>query len=98
MERSDVGMLLGVPAHLYRQAAVDLWKWLGATLSGDSVRAFGFETRLQFFIGFFQTRFREFLREPRHARSAELLPLLHALRRPRAAVSRSAKDAVEAPE
>jgi glucosyl-dolichyl phosphate glucuronosyltransferase len=98
MERTDVGTLVGVPAHLYRQAAVDLWKWLGATLAGDLVRAFGFETRLQFFIGFFQTRFREFLRKPRQARSAELLPLLHALRRKRAAVSRSAKDALEAPK
>jgi len=98
MERTGVGTLLGVSAHLYRHAAVDLWKWLRATLAGDSVRAFGFETRLQFFIGFFQTRFREFLRKPRHARSAELLPLLHALRRRRATESRSAKDAIEAPE
>ena len=34
MERSDAGTLLGVPAHLYRQAAMDAASWLGLALRG----------------------------------------------------------------
>jgi glycosyltransferase involved in cell wall biosynthesis len=61
--------LLGVPIHLYRQAAGDAVAWMAARLSGGSSRAFHHELRLRFFGGFFRTRTQEFLRWRRRERS-----------------------------
>ena len=61
LEQTSVGTLLGVPAHLYRQALGDCVNWVAARVSGDQTRAFLHEVRLRFFHGFFRTRVREFL-------------------------------------
>jgi glycosyltransferase involved in cell wall biosynthesis len=72
MERTTVGTLLGVPAHLYRQAAGDVASWLLARAHHDEHRAFIHELRLQFVRGFFQTRRREFLQAPGVHRHTEM--------------------------
>lgn len=59
VERSGRGSLFGVPAHMYRQAAVDALGWARASASRDSARAFRHEAGLRFFKGFFQTRRQE---------------------------------------
>lgn len=76
MERTSVGTLLGVPAHLYRQALGDLVGWVRAKAVGEPARAFQHEVRLRFFEGFFQTRRREFIEKPRHEQRDELRRLL----------------------
>jgi glycosyltransferase involved in cell wall biosynthesis len=52
--------LFDVPAHLYRQAASDVWGWLASMLRGRFDDAFWHETRLRFFSGFFRERRRQF--------------------------------------
>ena len=59
MERTRAGTVFGVPAHLYRQALVDLWSSARALLVADMERAFRHELRLRFFCGFFRTRQRQ---------------------------------------
>lgn len=59
LERTTVGTLFGVPAHLYRQAFADLGGWVRAKAAGDAPRAFHHEVRLRFFGGFFRTRTRQ---------------------------------------
>jgi glycosyltransferase involved in cell wall biosynthesis len=76
MEQTSVGTLFGVPAHVYRQALVDLVGWVHAKMIGEPSRAFHHEVGLRFFHGFFRTRRREFLEKPRHERRAELRRLL----------------------
>lgn len=56
IEYSPKGRFLGVPVHLYRQAAGDLAGWLGRAAAGRWDEAFAYEMRLRFFWGFFQTR------------------------------------------
>jgi glycosyltransferase involved in cell wall biosynthesis len=58
-EQTRVGRLLGVPAHLYRQAAIDLVACVGRLLRGDLARAFTHEVGLWFFLGFLTARWRE---------------------------------------
>ena len=53
--------LFDVPAHLYRQAAVDAWKWLSHTVRGRFDDGFWYETRLRFFFGFLRQRYRDFI-------------------------------------
>jgi len=72
MERTRVGTLFDVPAHLYRQAVGDALGWVGAFATGRSARAFDHEMRLRFFAGFLTTRGSEFLKRrltPREPRS-----------------------------
>ena len=71
-ERSDAGRLFDVPAHLYRQAAVDAAGWLKQTLCGQSARAFTHESRLWFFIGFFGERRRQYLAAQRRSSAREI--------------------------
>jgi hypothetical protein len=52
--------LFDVPAHLYKQAAVDAASWLLFSL-GSGSRAFAYETRLQFFYGFLHKRRKDYL-------------------------------------
>ncbi len=47
---------MGVPTHVYRQAAEDAIGWLRHQARGDSDAAFLFELRLRFFAGFFAER------------------------------------------
>jgi glycosyltransferase involved in cell wall biosynthesis len=65
MERSTVGSILGVPAHLYRSAAADVVAWIRAAIAGQTDQAFLHETRLGFFRGFVHQRVAERLRRPR---------------------------------
>ena len=82
MERTRLGRLLGVPAHLYRQALGDLGGYGWARVKRDTAAAFHHEVRLRFFGGFFATRSREFFRKPAgHGRPDEQPRRAHALRR-----------------
>jgi glycosyltransferase involved in cell wall biosynthesis len=76
MERTSVGSLSGVPAHLYRQALGDVVGWVRAMAIGERERAFDHELRLRFFRGFLRTRRRQSLETPRDERHAELWRLL----------------------
>jgi len=66
MERSRIGSFIGVPAHLYRRAAVDAARWLGNVVRGNLDRAFDYEVALQFFAGFLKRRYKDVL-TPRKA-------------------------------
>lgn len=68
LERSGRGTVLGVPVHLYRNAASHAVGWVMARVKGDAVGAFRHEAELLFFAGFFRTRRREFFETPRHER------------------------------
>ena len=54
-----VGLLLGVPAYFYRQAALDLSLWPRDVLAGRSSEAFERETRLRFLAGYLSERRRD---------------------------------------
>ena len=56
MERTTVGRIAGVPAHLYRQALADVTGWIAGKLTANEARAFRHELRLRFFRGFVRTR------------------------------------------
>jgi glycosyltransferase involved in cell wall biosynthesis len=60
-ERTKVGSVFGVPAHVYRQAATHLAGWLAQTLRRNSAKAFSHEVGLWSCAGFFAARWREFL-------------------------------------
>ena len=62
LERSRVGRILGVPAHLYRRAASDAVRWTVSQLSGQRDKAFQHEVRMRFFAGFVGSRWQEFFR------------------------------------
>lgn len=51
---------LGIPAHLFRAAAGDLWRWFRLRLAGRP-EAFREELRLHFFLGFCSQRLRQTL-------------------------------------
>ena len=59
MERSSIGTILGVPAHMYRSAMGDAAAWLKAIVSGRGDMAFLHEVKLRFFRGFIGQRFTE---------------------------------------
>jgi glycosyltransferase involved in cell wall biosynthesis len=59
MERSTVGSLLGVPAHMYRSALADVVGWFSAVFTGRRDEAFLHETKLRFFRGFLGQRLLE---------------------------------------
>jgi glycosyltransferase involved in cell wall biosynthesis len=60
LERSKLGKILGVPAHLYRRALSDAVQWTISQLLGQRDRAFAYEGRLRFFAGFAGRRWHEF--------------------------------------
>jgi hypothetical protein len=60
LERSRLGKILGVPAHLYRRAGSDAVRWTVSQLFGQRDKAFGYEVRMRFFAGFAGSRWREF--------------------------------------
>ena len=55
-EASRIGPILGVPAHLVRQAAADAWGWVRSKATGDTARAFARELHLWFIAGFIRER------------------------------------------
>jgi glycosyltransferase involved in cell wall biosynthesis len=59
IERSSMGTLLGVPAHLYRSAVTSAMAWVAAACRGRSALAFTHEVRLRFFSGFLVQRLGE---------------------------------------
>jgi glycosyltransferase involved in cell wall biosynthesis len=72
LEHSNTGRLFGVPAHMYRQAAIDALRWLQTIVRGDLNAAFTYELRLMFFAGFVQTRYKDFSEVRTGNRLAEL--------------------------
>jgi len=58
-ERSTKGSILGVPAHVYRSAAVTAASWMGNVLAGRTDEAFTDEVRLRFLRGFLSQRVRQ---------------------------------------
>ncbi len=59
LERTRAGRLLGVPAHLYRRAVIDLAASVGCLLRGDLAKAFTHEVGFRFCLGFLKARWRE---------------------------------------
>lgn len=59
IERSRIGTLLGVPAHMYRAALGDAAAWASAAIAGRTDEAFAHEVKLRFFRGFFGQRVSE---------------------------------------
>lgn len=59
MERTRIGRLFGVPAHVYRQATVEGVRCAVGLLRGDMARAFTHEIVLQFCLGYVRARWRE---------------------------------------
>jgi glycosyltransferase involved in cell wall biosynthesis len=59
IERSTVGSLFGVPAHMYRAAIGDTVAWISAAITGRTDEAFAHEVKLRFFRGFFAQRVSE---------------------------------------
>ena len=72
MERSRCGWLFDVPAHMYKQAVLDLAAWLRHMLRGDPDRAFVHETALRFFAGFFRRRYDDFRDRGERGRLGEI--------------------------
>jgi glycosyltransferase involved in cell wall biosynthesis len=60
MESTNVGRLFDVPTHLYKQFAKDFVSWIGRLMRADFDRAFLYEIRLRFFLGFFFQRRSDF--------------------------------------
>jgi glycosyltransferase involved in cell wall biosynthesis len=59
-EASKAGRLFDIPAHLFRQTAGNIGKWAAAWLRHDEAETFWCETRLWFFVGFVQQRYRDY--------------------------------------
>ena len=51
-ERSSLGTLLGVPAHVYRSAIREAVAWVGNVVARRNAAAFAHELRLRFLCGF----------------------------------------------
>lgn len=58
-EESEAGRLFDIPAHLFRQMASGIGEWASAWLRHDVPEAFWHETRLRFFLGFIEQRYRD---------------------------------------
>ena len=71
-ERSNVGWLFGVSAHVYRQAIGDAVGWLASVIRGNFRRAFTFEGSLWFFLGFLSVHYKEFLQHSHGTHVGEL--------------------------
>lgn len=70
--------LFDVPAHLYKQAVADAAAWLYFLLR-DRNRAFLYETRLLFFVGFFRKRRRDYLAGGRRGFIREIINFARSL-------------------
>jgi len=79
IERSSRRALFGVPAHLYRQSAIDAANWVRCSMKGSRDRAFFYETRLRFFKGFFKTRKQEYLSTRRHGAVREVAEFVYSM-------------------
>lgn len=79
-ERSAI-RLFDVPAHLYKQAFLDLLYWSKNRLTGNQEKAFLYETRLRFFAGFFHQRLKTFRRFENPSVVRELAAFFYSLLR-----------------
>lgn len=75
--------LFDVPAHLYRQACGDVWRWGAHRLRGNEEEALLCEARLAFFAGFFGERRRMFRRSQHRGQLRDLFAFLRSLARPK---------------
>jgi glycosyltransferase involved in cell wall biosynthesis len=87
LERSRLGTVWGVPAHLYRQAAGDLVGWAAARIRRQPERAFAHELRWRFFHGFWRTRRAQRRETGMPSIRAEVATLLRRAMVPRAGTS-----------
>jgi glycosyltransferase involved in cell wall biosynthesis len=71
-EQTEAGRLFDVPAHLYRQAAMDAAAWLKHTLCGQTAQAFARQSRLWFFLGFVHERRRQYLSAQSRSNAREI--------------------------
>jgi glycosyltransferase involved in cell wall biosynthesis len=71
--------LFGVPAFLYRELMGECAGWLVAALRRDESRAFRFEGKVRQTVSYMRTRFREYAREQRRSRVAEILRFAKSL-------------------
>jgi len=72
-ERS-ITRLFDVPAHLYKQALIDLAQWGKSLLMGKAEKAFLHEIGLWFFAGFFRQRLGTILGQRKFRRRSSLIP------------------------
>jgi glycosyltransferase involved in cell wall biosynthesis len=80
-ERSSVGWLFDVASHVYKNAALDAFRWLTCVARGNFSRAFKHETDLLFFVGFFRTHYREFVERGERSHLRELTDFARSLMR-----------------
>jgi glycosyltransferase involved in cell wall biosynthesis len=78
IEGTEAGRLFDVPAHLYRQALLDVAAWARFAVAGDFDRAFPREARLRFFAGFFKQRRRDWLATRRHGSFREAVTFVRS--------------------
>jgi glycosyltransferase involved in cell wall biosynthesis len=71
-EQTQAGRLFDVPAHLYRQAAMDAAGWLKHTLCGQPAQSFARESGLWFFLGFLKERRRQYFSAQRRSNTREI--------------------------
>ncbi len=82
-ERS-AARLFDVPAHMYKQAAVNAGNWAKCLLAGNTDKAFGHEIGLRFFAGFFRKRLSDFRASGSRAAPSEIVSFIRSLlKRPR---------------
>ena len=60
IERSRLGSIFGIPAHLYRGALKDIWGWTLSRVRNRRDQAFAYELRLRHFGGFVRRRWSDF--------------------------------------
>lgn len=58
-EESEAGRLFDIPAHLFRQMANSFGGWADSWLKRDEPETFWHETRVRFFLGFIEQRYRD---------------------------------------
>lgn len=75
-EQTAKGRLFDVPAHLYRQAATDVFAWLKHLLCGQRAQAVAHESRLWFFFGFIRERRSQYLSERRRSDAREIIDFI----------------------
>lgn len=88
-ERSRRRPLFEVPAHLYKQAFLDAGAWAKHACLGRATRAFEYENKVRFFMGFFRKRRAEFIKNRNTGNVRELMSFARALAERRAPGTKS---------
>ncbi|HYP26981.1 MAG TPA: glycosyltransferase [Blastocatellia bacterium] len=87
VERSNRRPLFEVPAHLYKQALLDLCAWAKHSCMRREAEAFEFENKVRFFLGFFRKRRKDFLAGRNESNVRELVKFARSLAQGRSAES-----------